>query len=163
MITERVGDLLEQKDLTHIAHQCNLFHCFGGGLAAQIKKKYPRAAKVDKMRTAYGDANKLGTYTVAEPQSGVSFIINLYTQGPVSEDFDDRNEVLTDYRAMRKALKTLEKGLRLYQDKEVLLGLPWGLGCGIAGGSWPKVYGIIEDVFGKSPVEVVICRRAEDL
>jgi hypothetical protein len=48
MITYRIGNLLEEPDLTHIAHQCNLYHNFGAGLAAQIAKKWPRALEWHK-------------------------------------------------------------------------------------------------------------------
>ncbi len=158
MITERVGDLLEQPDLTHVAHQANLYHSFGAGLAAQIKKKFPYAFKADE-ETA-GDPNKLGTFSmgIAPRHLGVfgPNVVNLYSQRGPEEGF---TECLTDYAALREALLRLEAFL----SPEARLGLPFRLGCGLAGGSWPKVYGVIEDVFGRSPVEVVVCRRAEDL
>lgn len=154
MITERVGDLLTERDLTHIAHQCNLYHTFGAGLAAQIAVTWAHAHKADK-RTAYGDEAKLGTYSVGV---GRPIVVNLYTQRGERVD-----GVQTDYTALLRALRALETDLRGYRaDAGIRLGLPYRLGCGIAGGSWPKVYGIIEKVFGASPVAVVVVRRAED-
>ncbi len=153
MIEERRGDLLEQKDLTHIAHQANLYHTFGAGLAFQIAQKYPWAVDVDR-ETVWGDSGRLGTYSIGTSKTGYGpNVVNLYTQvgfGPGS----------TDYDYMRMALRDLEDTCRLAGN--VRLGIPYHLGCGLAGGSWPKVYGILEDVFGKSPVEVVIVRRPED-
>ncbi len=152
MITERSGDLLEQLDLTHIAHQANLYHTFGAGLAAAIGELWPHAAAVDCL-TPYGNDSKLGTYSLADEQSPA--VVNLYSQrgwrpGP-----------LTDYVALETALRALERSLRDRAGARV--GLPYKLGCGIAGGDWTRVREVIDAVFAKSPVEVVICTRPEDV
>lgn len=146
MITHRTGNLLEQPDLTHIAHQCNLYHTFGAGLAKQIAEKFPRALMADKA-TKYGDSAKLGTYSYS---FGVPDIINLYCQvgfGPEA----------TDYKAMQKAMEDLESLLKL-QKIPSKLGLPFYLGCGLAGGNWDTVLEIIRKVFKASPIECVIVR-----
>ena len=149
MITERIGDLLTEPDLTHIAHQANLFHCFGAGLALQIARLFPYAEEAD-LRTPFGDDRKLGTYSVGVSGDDRPNVVNLYTQdgfGPGS----------TDLAAMREALENLHDFL-LLGDRIACLGLPYRLGCGLAGGSWPKVYGVIEAVFGSSTMGVVIVK-----
>lgn len=155
MITERVGDLLDQTDLSHIAHQANLFHTFGAGLALQIARRFPYAEEADK-KTKFGTFAKLGTYSVGIPEGteGVH-VFNLYSQ-------DGFGKGSTDYVAMRESLNKVGEYLMAI-NYPTRLGIPWNLGCGIAGGSWPRVYGIIESVFGDSPIEVVICRRPEDM
>ncbi len=155
MITERVGDLLDQPDLSHVAHQANLYHTFGAGLARQIALKFPYAL-VEDLATPYGDPAKLGTYSIGVSGDDRPNVVNLYAQYSIAG-----SGVQTDYVALRKALTTLEEFLRP-SDRVARLGLPYRLGCGLAGGSWPHVYGIIEAVFGKSPVEVVVVRRTED-
>lgn len=154
MIEERTGDLLLQKDLTHIAHQANLYHNFGAGLAAAIAAKFPSAPYVDR-KTPLGDEGKLGTYSVGLG-AGHPAIINLYTQ---------RGMHATDYDAMRRALMALEMNLRMVfrYNIHLKLGLPYRLGCGIADGDWREVSEIIHHVFSGSPIEVVICARPEDL
>jgi len=62
---------------------------------------------------------------------------------------------------METALRALERSLRDSSGSRV--GLPYKLGCGIAGGEWERVRAIIDAVFAKSPVEAVICTRLEDL
>lgn len=154
MITQRAGDLLEQSDLTHIAHQANLCHTFGAGLAAAIAKKFPSAPYADK-KTEYGDESKLGEYTIGLGL-GHPAIVNIYSQRGFGAGS-------TDYQAMERALRTLEANLRMvHRYKAVKLGLPFKLGCGLAGGDWSRVHRIIEDVFINSPIEVVICTRIED-
>lgn len=151
MIAERSGDLLRQMDLTHIVHQANLYHTFGAGIAAEIGRLWPRAARADAL-TPYADEAKLGTYSLAD---GAPAVVNLYSQRPW------RPGPLTDYTAMETALRALERTLRDIEGARV--GLPYKLGCGIAGGDWARVREIIDAVFAKSPVEVVICTRPEDL
>lgn len=151
MITERTGDLLAQTDLTHIAHQANLYRVMGAGIAAKIAAKFPSAEYADN-ETGHGDYNKLGTFSVGLGL-GHPAIINLYSQRGIGGNFCQ-----TDYNALKAALTTLEAALRmvLRYEPNVKLGLPHGLGCGLAGGDWELVRGIIESVFEESPVAVVI-------
>lgn len=156
MITERVGDLLAQADLTHIAHQANLYHAFGAGLARAIAETHPYAEAADA-RTPHGDPAKLGTYSAGvDPAAVGPIVINLYSQHR-----DDGAGNHTDYDALRAALTALEGELRGHPGAR--LGLPYYLGCGIAGGSWAKVYGVVEAVFARSPVDVVVVRLPETL
>lgn len=156
MIEDRVGSLFDQKDLTHIAHQCNLFHSFGAGIAKEIKERFPYAYEVDK-QTPYGDREKLGTCSLGADNSDNCIIFNLYCQDGIGGQ--DRQ---TNYAAMGKVLLHIEHFLLGYintqQFKNFKLGIPYNLGCGLANGDWKVVRPIIESVFAKSPIKVVICR-----
>lgn len=157
MIKERVGDIFEQKDLTHIVHQANLFCTFNSGIAAEIKKRYPYAYHVD-CQTHKGARSKLGWFTIgcSPEKSGLPFVINLYSQGGTSA-----TQRITHYAAMGKALFDLEEILRDpdLKDQKYVVGIPRGLGCGLAGGDWAVVRAIIDSAFGKSSVRVVICEK----
>lgn len=157
MIQTREGDLLQQPDLTHVLHQCNLFCNFGSGLAADIKRKYPDAYRAD-CGTVKGDMTKLGTYSTAEVRPGF-WIVNLYSQ--IGIHATDRT---TSYDAMVKGLTLLESHLRLLAERDVVcVGIPYKLGCGLAHGSWSVVEAIIREAFGAhSPIRTVICKRAWD-
>lgn len=155
MIKEVVGNLLETTECNVIVHQCNLFHTFGAGIAKAIKDKFPEAYEADK-KTVHGSAGKLGTYSVAQIQKGtgsIQIIVNLYSQTGIGGQ--DRQ---TSYDAMVTGLtllcKKLEEGNA--RGKSYVLGIPFQIGCGLANGSWPIVRAIIEDIFGKSPVQVLI-------
>lgn len=153
MITERSGDLLEQTDLTHIAHQANLYHTFGAGLALAIARKFPEALEADK-KTPFAENSKLGFYSQTDAaQHGGPVIVNLYSQRGFGAGS-------THYIALEMALRALERSLR--DQTAVRIGLPFKLGCGLAGGDWGRVRTIIEAVFAGSPIEVVICIRPED-
>lgn len=154
MITERVGDLLTEADLTHVAHQANLYHTFGAGLARQISLQYPYAEVADR-RSAYGAQVKLGTFSVGEGDGPT--VLNLYSQRGSEDGY---SECLTDYEALRVVLTAVRAYLRDVPGAR--LGVPYRLGCGLAGGSWPRVYGLLETIFGDAKVDVVVVRRPED-
>jgi hypothetical protein len=81
-------------------------------------------------------------------------IINLYSQDGISA-----THRTTHYAAMGKALFDLEKFLRAHDPSDQDVGIPYGMGCGLAGGDWAVVLAIIESAFEKSPVRVVICKK----
>lgn len=164
MIEHRVGDLLEQLDLDFIAHQCNLYHTFGSGIARQIREKFPWAYAADCAYTK-GDRSRLGTYSLGiapRPPETIEAVFNLYCQDGVSA-----THRTTDYDAMGKVLFSVERFLKEIKEKfhypedDLFLGVPYKMGCGLAGGDWDIVLPIMEMVFADSPVTLVICRKGD--
>lgn len=157
MIDYRTGDLLAMADLTHLLHQCNLYHTFGSGLALQIKKKYPAAYEADR-KTVFGDRRKLGGFSFIP---GPPAIFNLYSQKGLGGQ--DRQ---TSYDALDVGLRLVDTYLRENLAHRVadrpILGVPYKLGSGLANGAWPIVEAILNDVFTDAPYNVLICRRPGD-
>lgn len=162
MITEVTGDIFNNLELDAIAHQCNCFHTMGGGIARIIAQKYPLALEADK-RTAYGSKDKLGDVSTALVQHELDnskniVIFNCYSQ------YNFGGGVQTHYDSVRKVfnfIKTIgEQTLFLVGSVGPLtLGIPYGYGCGLAGGDWTIVRGIIDEVFGDSKnINVQICK-----
>lgn len=156
MITEKVGDLLGANDVDIIVHQANLFHTFGAGIAKAINLRFPEAFEADK-KTPHGDTNKLGTYSVAKinvvngvQPTSIKFVVNLYSQSGMGGK--DRQ---TTYDAMVDGLTKLRDKLEARNDT-LTVGIPFQLGCGLANGDWIIVRAIIESVFGKSRIPVII-------
>ena len=61
------GNLLDRAEegaYDYIMHGCNCFHMMGSGIAGEIARRYPEAARVDRENTAYGEPSKLGYYSV---------------------------------------------------------------------------------------------------
>jgi O-acetyl-ADP-ribose deacetylase (regulator of RNase III) len=156
VIEDRVGDIFAQKDLTHICHQANLFHCFGNGIAKEIRERFPWAYEADR-RTGYADHDKLGTYNIAYKLPHESGDVPFYIVNMYSQDGMGGKDRQTNYAAMGAILFMLERELRR-RSEATLLGIPHGLGCGLASGDWDVVRPIIESAFAMSPVRVVICR-----
>lgn len=152
-IEYRKGDLLEQEDIKVISHVANLHGVMGGGVALAIKDKYPEAYVAD-CKTPLGDSNKLGTYSHAKTWDG-KIIINVYAMFGLGGD-----KRQTSYDAFTTAFENVEKVLRAQYEKtgqEQILGVPYLIGCGLAGGNYIIVEAILKSIFEKSPVTLVIC------
>lgn len=69
------------------------------------------------------------------------YICNLYAQEYYG---NNKSVTYTSYDALRKSLTTLKE---FAKSKELVVGLPYGIGCGLANGNWDVVSNIIEEVF----------------
>lgn len=150
-ITDIEGNLLDQP-LSVIIHQANLFHSFGGGIAFQIGRRFPEAAKADKS-TRRGSEAKLGDFSIAgvTRDFGPQLIVNLYSQ------MDIDGEMVTSYDHLFNGLAKLRKTLEQANGVRSI-GFPHGMGCGIATGNWHVVRSIIEAVFEGSGLDITIVK-----
>lgn len=160
MITEVVGNLLQTNKCNLIIHQANLFHTFGAGIAHAILEKFPEAYAADKATTHGDESNaKLGSYSLGRitDSKGTSIknVINLYSQTGIGGK--DRQ---TSYDAMVQGLTSLRNRMEK-NPSHWIVGIPYQMGCGLANGSWTIVRAILEDIFGRSPVEVYIYKLPE--
>jgi O-acetyl-ADP-ribose deacetylase (regulator of RNase III) len=123
-------DLAEAGEFDIIVQGCNCFNTMGGGIAREIRERYPMAALVD-YGTLKGDYNKLGNYTTAF--TGKFLIVNAYTQYNMS-----RGDDVFEYTAFQLIL---EKLVHEFGDKRI--GLPY-IGMGLAGGDKDTIIEMIE-------------------
>lgn len=128
MLIRKQGNLLtlaEAGDFDVVIQGCNCFNAMGGGIAREIRERYPHVAEVDA-QTSSGDYNKLGNYTkaIVKGEDEHSFIIiNAYTQYNMSTGED-----VFEYVAFELIL---QKIARLYGSYAI--GLPY-IGMGLARG-----------------------------
>jgi O-acetyl-ADP-ribose deacetylase (regulator of RNase III) len=116
-------DLAEAGEFDIVVQGCNCFNTMGGGIAREIRERYPTVASVD-METVKGDYNKLGTWTECDAGEKSRFtVINAYTQYNMSKGTD-----VFEYTAFELILQKL---CHAYGDKRI--GLPY-IGMGLAGG-----------------------------
>jgi O-acetyl-ADP-ribose deacetylase (regulator of RNase III) len=127
-------DLAEAGEFDIIVQGCNCFNTMGGGIAREIRERYPAAALFDN-ETEKGDYNKLGNYTVVYPEftNGKFMIVNAYTQYNMSRGTD-----VFEYTAFQLIL---EKLTFVYPGKRI--GLPY-IGMGLAGGDKDTIIPMIE-------------------
>lgn len=145
MIIEIEGDLLE-SDCNVIGHCCNCFHTMGAGIALQIKKKFPLAYDVDA-KTPYGDREKMGTNS--QIFCNGKFVVNMYAQYQYGYGNHFHlpsfklclERMLNDFGAVNK------------------IGLPYMIGCGLAGGNWEETKKVIEEVTNKFERIVYVHKR----
>lgn len=123
---------------TYICQQVNCKGVMGAGLAMQICIQWPVVYRRYLEFCHGNDGNKLGTYqeVLVEPKL---YVVNLFGQNGYS-----RGERQTNYAALAAALFSFFRDCaQKYQD--VTIRLPYGLGCGLAGGDWDTVLDIISD------------------
>jgi len=144
-VIQMIGDLL-QSDCTILIHQCNCQRNMGAGIALQIAKKYPEAKQADE-QFRYSASERLGKCSVAKTKDG-KMIVNLYAQkypgkvkyGNIEKEQNER------YLAFEKGLRSVLTSLPTLEKKQfpIKIGLPYLIGCDLAGGDWDVIYGIIK-------------------
>lgn len=134
------GDILDATEGI-IGHQVNCQMVMGAGLAKQIRSKYPKV--YEEYITMMGRAPinaRLGRCQIVEISRKLYFA-NLFGQF----DYRPRNVVNTDYNALGMALRNLQRWKTMFKADDFSIYLPHGIGCGLAGGDWTIVEGIIRD------------------
>lgn len=133
------GDILQATE-DFIGHQVNCQGVMGAGLAKQIREKY---SNVYKEYQLYCDSFKqdrqqlLGQCLIVEADD--KYIANIFGQLGYG-----RTEQQTDYVSLEIGLKKLKE---IAYEHNKSIALPYGIGCGLAGGSWSIVYELIQYVF----------------
>jgi O-acetyl-ADP-ribose deacetylase (regulator of RNase III) len=125
-------DLAEAGEFDVVVQGCNCFNTMGGGIAREIRERYPNVAYVD-MQTNKGDYHKLGNWTwdLAGPNEYI--LINAYTQYNMSTGED-----VFEYVAFDLILQKL-----LYTHGTKRIGFPF-IGMGLAGGDKIRIIGMLE-------------------
>ena len=131
------GDILA-IDRGIIVHQVNCQHVMGAGLALQIRKKYPRHYSDFASRVPH-----LGGLVITQVSSEL-YIVGVYGQYNIG-----REKRQTDYNALRKGLSAVQK---MCAEMNLPVYLPYGIGCGLAGGSWAVVEQIIASAIPNSTI-----------
>ena len=127
-------DLAEAGEFDIIVQGCNCFNTMGGGIAREIRERYPVVASVD-METVHGDYNKLGNWTECDAGENNRFtIINAYTQYNMSSGED-----VFEYIAFQLILQKL---VHMYPSGD--FGFPY-IGMGLAMGDKNLIIQMLED------------------
>ena len=149
MIEIANGDLL-QSNLPLIAHQTNCLGVMGAGIAKSIKNMwnivYIQYANFCK-NLGYSKNLLLGKCQICiTGESPIRIVANLFGEYSFTESVAPYENRHTDYDALKKALLDLKAFCEDYDIKE--LGIPYKLGCGLAGGDWDGVvYPMLQELF----------------
>lgn len=131
------GDIF--KGYTNIiAHQVNCQGVMGKGIAYTIKNNYPKVYE-EFLSFSKNESSLLGRAQIVNCKN--KYICNLYSQEYYG---NNKSTVYTSYDALRKSLTALKDYAK---SKDLVVGLPYGIGCGLANGDWNTVSNIIEEVF----------------
>lgn len=136
-------DLLK-SNCNIIMHQANCFSTMGAGIAKQIKEKFPEAYKAD-LDDPRTPKEKLGSFSCAICDNDKLIVINLYGQYNYGSN---PHTCYTDYVALTTAIRSAIEAIKSSSRdmKDIKIGLPYKMGCALAGGHWPTVVGILENI-----------------
>ena len=130
-----------------ICQQTNCLGIMGAGLALQIARKYPEVDK--KYRNfciEYGEWDFLGQIQLVNTNDG-KIIANCF--GQKRPGFGKQ----TDYKALKNCLEAVKN---FATQNNFSVAIPYKIGCGLGGGDWNEVYGIIKEIFEDSNIKCVI-------
>ncbi|MEK4790360.1 macro domain-containing protein [Bacillus sp. FSL K6-2971] len=146
MIRVIEGNILDTtKDI--VCHQVNCKGVMGAGLAKQIKSKYPNVYK-DYKRLCDDEKIKSRKNGLL----GATQFIDVSKSKTIANLFAQKNYGVksrqTDYEAMELCLKSLKHVVSddYSKYKDCSIAIPYGIGCGLAGGDWEIVSRMIEDI-----------------
>jgi|GEM_PF-1515242 len=130
-------DILNNKEGI-IVHQVNCQGVMGGGIAGQIKEKYPIVYKnyqTTNVKWVPGMIQMVAINPVDKERK--LFVCNLAGQNDFGRD---KNKVYTDYFAVREGFKKLKNVSKIFN---LPVFVPYKMGCGLANGNWNKYSEII--------------------
>lgn len=149
------GDLFDTK-ANYICHQVNCQGKMGSGVAKQIREKFPtvyewykfkcdegrrtmkecgfdKSPLLGQVQIVYKKDYLVGDYDI-DPQA----ICNLFSQ----DQYGYNGRQYTDYAAFEKCLLQLKRMIPAGET----IAMPYKIGCGLGGGNWDIVLGIITRV-----------------
>jgi O-acetyl-ADP-ribose deacetylase (regulator of RNase III) len=142
------GNILDAPEEI-IGHQVNCQGVMGAGLASQLRSKYPTLfPRYKEFVNGLPDKELLLGCTQVIKVDNYKYIANLFGQLKYG-----RGRLYTHYASLDYSLKLLKEKAKIHK---LTVALPYGIGCGLAGGDWNIVYGMIEDAF--EDYEVTIYR-----
>lgn len=157
------GDLLRSSEVDVMIHQCNCQATMGKGIAKDIKAMFPAAYLADQAYHKKSATNQLGTLSsvlCVHPEfKRTVMVVNLYGQLNYWKYGAPRNQVWTSYDAVRSGFKMFfEETLPAFIEEtglvEPRIGLPFNMGCALAGGDWATYSKIIDEISTQYGVDV---------
>lgn len=138
MIKVHKGNVLEEVNYGVIVHGCNTQGVMGGGIALQIRQKWPKVyegyLQICKANLAAGRDLLGDVLFIPVKQYDNLIIANAFTQKYFGTDQRHVN-----YDAVAKCFEAVKK---FYPDKPIHFPM---IGAGLAGGNWNIIQKIIEE------------------
>jgi len=129
-------------------HQVNCKGVMGAGIAKQIRDKYPEVYHAYIANHRLG-ADRLGTNLYVKTKDD-RVCVNMFAQ-----DCYGRDKRHTDYGAFRSCLVDL-KDFLAHESENVIVAFPYGIGCGLAGGDWVLIQGMLKEFSEQVQQKVLI-------
>ena len=142
MLTLVNGNLLDAKE-TYLCHQCNCVSFRSAHLAKDVFNRFPYANVYREHIN--GCEDEPGTILIRGNGEDKRFVVAMFGQllpGKSRRPYDKDYEDCDDLR-----LLFFQDCLNALQDLEIpgTFAMPYGIGCGAAGGDWKEYYKLIEE------------------
>lgn len=148
MLIYKDGDILK-SDCTVIMHQANCFSTMGAGIARSIAIQHKEVYLADK-NLELTPKERFGKYSMATTENAITFV-NLYGQ------FSFGSGLKTNYEMLEKAIDLFFTESKYNNEVNLdKVGLPYKIGCGLAGGNWSVVKNILEKQSEKHSIDLFI-------
>lgn len=146
------GNILDSS-IHYICHQVNTLGIMGGGLALQVRNRFPNVFKeygefIHAYEKAYNDI-PLGKYCISHITDGRN-IVNIFGQSSIG-----CGACQTNYDAVYKAFKLFYHDY-LADEEQPVIAVPYKFGCGLAGGNWDRMVEIFEKL-EKETGMLIVC------
>ena len=173
------SDLLSVKH-GFIMHQVNYLGIMGGGLALQIKRKWPDVFKKysdwlkdekEYLKNLYRlyrgggldrqiiEEHTIGKCIYVNPEGEADdlMVCNVFAQrGGIGKTAQTDYQVwMRRFDKIKRYAETLYPGIPKSEDK-ISINIPWKLGCGLAHGDWSKMEEIIKNSFEDCEERLII-------
>jgi len=154
------GDMFENiAPRSVILHQANCLGIAGAGVAQEIRNRYPGwfGAYAEQCRRHAPPALLGSFHTYDVPGADVE-ICSVFGQSGIGKE---RRQ--TDYGAWKSALPEIVSRLEARRGARDVWAVraPYGIGCGLGGGSWNVMKDLFERYAGHSPVDFAFYRLPE--
>ncbi|MCY8083233.1 Appr-1-p processing protein [Bacillus inaquosorum] len=148
------GNILDASE-DIIVQQVNCKGVMGAGLAKAILNKYPNVKKEYQsfrnfnLNKGLTEKDLLGLVNYVRVSDG-KVIANVFGQVNIKKNHFDKT-VYTKTEALTRGLKEV-KELSKQLNKSV--AIPYGIGCGLAGGDWNIISELIDSIFSDYNVAI---------
>lgn len=143
MITIK-GNLLDTP-IQFIAHQVNCRGVMGAGIAKALVQKYPDLLPDYKDFIECNDESSLGRCCIYHCREDDKYILSIFGQLNYG-----RNKCYTDYNAVEAgfyaALGDIHCSFYKEDGCQTVIAIPYGMGCGLAGGNWEVMTELLEKI-----------------
>lgn len=130
-----------------VVHQVNCRNRIGAGVSGPIVKKWPEVeTSYHRCCSSHEPTELLGqmqAVVIREPdESGMNglLVVNSFTQ----MNYGNAAKTGKTYTDMRLLVKNILK--ICYQNADATVYVPYGIGCGLAGGNWNELLFWLDDV-----------------
>lgn len=134
------GNLLNAK-AKYICHQVNCKGRMGSGVAKQIRAKYPEVYSAYlKLCNEGNESDSFWTFGQSQfvQCDDGKVVINMFAQSSYGYD----GALYTDYGAFQSCLLNIKRNVPAGE----IIAMPYLIGCGLGGGDWEKISGLIETI-----------------